>query len=397
MRSSANSQSRSLTDQGFAILSGVLDEAECEELINQLGPVTGAGQRGILGLSPIAKLASSDPLLSLVEPHLPAQRRPVRAIYFDKNPNSNWMVTWHQDLTIAVRNKIDVPGFGPWSTKDGVPHVQPPVHLLEQMLTVRLHLDNCDETNGAVRVIPGSHRLGRLSAEDIQKLRIQEPSELCCVVAGGALLMRPLLLHSSGKSRTAGHRRVLHIEYASFALPGGLQWDETLRAGAQVLQFQLAMLVIRLWTSIAAPPERVFDLARSIDAHQNSAEATQERAVAGVTRGLIGLGEEVTWEARHFGIKQRLTVRITSFERPARFQDVMVSGAFKSMKHDHEFVPQPLGTLMVDRFEFESPFGIVGRIVDRIFLAGYLRRFLVRRNEILKNLAESEDWKKFII
>jgi ligand-binding SRPBCC domain-containing protein len=157
------------------------------------------------------------------------------------------------------------------------------------------------------------------------------------------------------------------------------------------------MLVIRLWTPIAAPPERVFDLARSIDAHQDSAEGSQERAVAGVTRGLIGLGEEVTWEARHFGIKQRLTVRITRFERPARFQDVMVSGAFRSMKHDHEFVPQAPGTLMVDRFEFESPFGIVGRIVDWIFLAGYLRRFLVRRNEILKNLAESEDWKKFIM
>ncbi|HZR19756.1 MAG TPA: SRPBCC family protein [Verrucomicrobiae bacterium] len=158
------------------------------------------------------------------------------------------------------------------------------------------------------------------------------------------------------------------------------------------------MLVIRFWTIIAAPPDQVFDLARSIDAHQNSVQGTQERAVAGVTRGLIGLGEEVTWEARHFGIKQKLTVRITRFERPARFQDVMVSGAFKSMKHDHEFVPQPPGTLMVDRFEFESPFGIVGRIVDRFFLASYLRRFLVRRNEVLKNVAESEseDWKKFI-
>lgn len=156
------------------------------------------------------------------------------------------------------------------------------------------------------------------------------------------------------------------------------------------------MLVLRLWTLIAAPPERVFDLARSIDAHQDSTEATHERAVGGVTHGLIGLGEEVTWEARHFGIKQRLTVRITGFERPARFQDVMVSGAFKSMKHDHEFGPQASWTLMVDRFEFESPFGILGRIVDRLFLAGYLRRFLIRRNEVLKKLAESEDWKCYL-
>jgi ligand-binding SRPBCC domain-containing protein len=156
------------------------------------------------------------------------------------------------------------------------------------------------------------------------------------------------------------------------------------------------MAVIQLSTSITAPPARVFDLARSIDAHQQSAEGTRERAVAGVTRGLIGMGDEVTWEARHFGVKQRLTVRITGFERPARFQDVMVSGAFKSMRHDHAFVAQPPGTLMVDRFEFESPFGILGRMVDRVFLFGYMRRFLARRNQVLKNLAESEEWRKYV-
>ena len=111
---------------------------------------------------------------------------------------------------------------------------------------------------------------------------------------------------------------------------------------------------------------------------------------------MIGMGEEVTWEARHFGVKQRLTVRITGFERPLRFQDVMVSGAFKSMKHDHEFMAQPPGTLMMDRFEFESPFGFLGRIVDRVFLFGYMRRFLVRRNRELKNMAESEGWKKYV-
>ena len=156
------------------------------------------------------------------------------------------------------------------------------------------------------------------------------------------------------------------------------------------------MLVLRLWTSIAAPPERVFDLARSIDAHQQSTEGTGERAVAGVTQGLIGMGDEVTWEARHLGIEQRLTVRITGFERPARFQDTMISGAFKSMKHDHEFIAQPTGTLMVDRFEFESPFGILGRTFDRVFLARYMRRFLVQRNAVLKDLAESEGWKRFL-
>jgi ligand-binding SRPBCC domain-containing protein len=156
------------------------------------------------------------------------------------------------------------------------------------------------------------------------------------------------------------------------------------------------MTVIEIKTEIAAPPHRVFDLARSIDAHQHSTAGTRERAVAGVTHGLIGMGDEVTWEAIHFGIKQRLTVRITECERPFRFQDVMVSGAFKSMKHDHQFVAQPSGTLMLDRFEFESPFGILGRMVDGLFLSAYMRHFLVRRNQVLKELAESENWKKYI-
>jgi ligand-binding SRPBCC domain-containing protein len=161
-------------------------------------------------------------------------------------------------------------------------------------------------------------------------------------------------------------------------------------------RYSSAMPVIRLLTEIAAPPERVFDLARSIDVHQLSAEGTAERAVAGVTSGLIGMGDEVAWEARHFGIKQRLTVRVTRFDRPNQFRDIMISGAFKSMQHDHEFIAQAAGTLMVDRFEFESPCGIFGRIIDRLLLAGYMRRFLVRRNQLLKALAESQEWKKYL-
>jgi len=219
--------SESVSARGFAIVSSVLTHPELEDLIEVLGPVTGAGRRRILGLSPVAKLARSDRLVSLVQPHLPGGPRPVRAIYFDKNPESNWLVAWHQDVTLAVRRQLDVPGFGSWSLKEGVPHVQPPVHFLEQMLTVRLHLDDCDESNGALRVIPGSHSSGRLSAEAVQNVRRQEPAVPCCVAAGDALLMWPLLLHSSGRSRTTGHRRVVHIEYASFTLPGGLQWQHT--------------------------------------------------------------------------------------------------------------------------------------------------------------------------
>jgi ligand-binding SRPBCC domain-containing protein len=149
---------------------------------------------------------------------------------------------------------------------------------------------------------------------------------------------------------------------------------------------------LKITTRIDAPRERVFDLARSIDAHQVSATGTKERAVAGVTSGLIGLNDEVTWEARHFGISQRLTIRVTELVRPSHFQDVMIAGAFKTLVHDHDFLEEAGGTLMTDCFKFASPFGILGKAVDALFLAGYMRRFIVRRNAVLKTLAESDEW-----
>jgi ligand-binding SRPBCC domain-containing protein len=155
-------------------------------------------------------------------------------------------------------------------------------------------------------------------------------------------------------------------------------------------------MLIEISTLISAPRNRVFDLARSIDAHQDSTEGTQERAIAGVTSGLMGLNDEVTWEARHLGLRQRLTVRVTAFDRPQHFQDVMVTGAFKSMKHDHEFFEHLVGTRMVDRFEFQSPLGILGRAVDQLFLRAYMKRFLVHRNGILKKLAESKEWSRYL-
>lgn len=156
------------------------------------------------------------------------------------------------------------------------------------------------------------------------------------------------------------------------------------------------MAVIELSTVIRAPRERVFDLARSIDAHQDSAGDTEERAVARVTKGLIGMDGEVTWEARHFGVRQRLSVRVTAFDRPKHFQDVMVSGAFSSMVHDHKLEEHPDGTLMRDRFEFASPLGILGKIADWLFLTSYMRRFIIRRNAVLKQLAESGDWTRYV-
>lgn len=215
-----------IEEHGFAIVRRVLEASECQELLSSLGQVLGAGERGILALPAVAALARSERLLNLVRPHFSCEPAPVRAIYFDKSAKKNWLVVWHQDMTLALRQRVEVTGFGLWSIKDGIPHAQPPTEFLEQMLTVRVHLDDADESNGALRVIPGSHRGGRVSAERIRELRAQHPEFLCSAGAGDALLMRPLLLHASGRSTSIQHRRVLHIEYAGFALPPELQWHE---------------------------------------------------------------------------------------------------------------------------------------------------------------------------
>lgn len=142
-------------------------------------------------------------------------------------------------------------------------------------------------------------------------------------------------------------------------------------------------------TPIAAPIEVCFDLARDIEFHTRSMEGTGERAVAGRTTGLIELGESVTWEARHLGVRQRLTSRITAFERPFHFRDEMTAGAFQSFIHDHRFEPRNGGTLMIDEIVFRSPFGPLGWLVDRLFLTGYLRRLLEGRCRAIQRHAES--------
>ena len=154
---------------------------------------------------------------------------------------------------------------------------------------------------------------------------------------------------------------------------------------------------IRVETLIAAPPDRCFDLARSVVAHLASAAATGERAVAGSTAGLLGLGDEVTWEARHLGVRQRLTSRVTACDRPRYLQDRMVRGAFAALEHDHHFEPAPGGgTRMTDVLRFAAPLGLLGRVAERVLLAGHLRRFLRRRNAALKAPAESADgWRPF--
>jgi Phytanoyl-CoA dioxygenase (PhyH) len=215
-----------LKQHGFAIVPKVLTADEVTGLIEALGLISGAGQRGLLTDPVVSHFAHSPKILDLLRPNLPAEPRPVRAIYFNKTADANWLVAWHQDLTIAVEERKKVAGFTGWSVKDGIPHVQPPINLLKNMLTVRLHLDDCDETNGALRVLGGTHRLGRLSPDEIQELRAMKTEYLCSVSAGDVLLMRPLLLHASGKSKGIRQRRILHIEYAGFSLPEELNWSE---------------------------------------------------------------------------------------------------------------------------------------------------------------------------
>jgi ectoine hydroxylase-related dioxygenase (phytanoyl-CoA dioxygenase family) len=152
---------------------------------------------------------------------------PVRSILFDKTPLENWPVAWHQDLTICVEENISCPDYGPWSLKNGVPHVQPPVKLLESMATVRIHLDPTGSNNGALMVIPGSHRHGRLSRPQIEELTAIQPITCECE-PGDILLMSPLILHASRRSQHPSRRRILHLEYApTTSLDPLLTWHET--------------------------------------------------------------------------------------------------------------------------------------------------------------------------
>lgn len=156
------------------------------------------------------------------------------------------------------------------------------------------------------------------------------------------------------------------------------------------------MPVIELTTIINAPIERCFDLARSIDLHKVSTAGTEEEAIAGVTSGLIGKGQHVTWRARHFGIAQTLTSEITQFQFPFYFRDEMTSGPFRMIKHDHLFEENDNTKVMRDIFRFESPGWIFGTLFNRFVLINYLRNLLIRRNEIIKDVAESERWKDIL-
>ena len=156
------------------------------------------------------------------------------------------------------------------------------------------------------------------------------------------------------------------------------------------------MPILKLETKIYAGIEICFNLSCSIDFHQLTTSKTKEKAIAGVTFGLVKLNDFVTWEAYHFGIKQKLTSKITQFNRPFHFRDEQVQGAFKRFAHDHYFEQKDGFILMIDVFEFQSPYGIVGKLFNLLILKNYMKRFLSERNNMIKVYAESDKWKQFL-
>ena len=228
---------------GFAVVPDVVEASTVDalvEAIGRAGPLDAVlrrqedvyGMRDLLRAIPeVRRLAGSPALLDLVESVLGPGAFAVRGLLFDKTTAANWSVPWHQDLTIAVRSRVAAPGFGPWNVKGGIPHVRPPVGVLEGMLTLRVHLDDCELGQGPLRVLPGSHRGGRLGAEATRDWLEREPAVPCLVPKGGVVMMRPLLLHASSAATEPRRRRVIHLEYAIEPLPDGVDWFEAVERG----------------------------------------------------------------------------------------------------------------------------------------------------------------------
>jgi ectoine hydroxylase-related dioxygenase (phytanoyl-CoA dioxygenase family) len=229
-----------LERDGYAILEGVAAPDPVAHLIEATREYASVAHQGRLDrrgevyggrdllwrIPEVGRLARSRELTAIAEAALGPGAFAVRGLFFDKTPTVNWNLPWHQDLTIAVRERRDVPGFGPWTLKGGIPHAHAPADILSRMVTIRLHLDDCGPTSGPMRVLPGSHTSGKLDPGEMASWTARAKTQAvdCLVPAGGVVVMRPLLLHASASGTGAGHRRVIHLEYAPEDLPGGLEW-----------------------------------------------------------------------------------------------------------------------------------------------------------------------------
>ncbi len=215
---------------GFAIVDRVVDARTLDELRTEADLAAAAaksrgGARNLLQRSAaLRETAENGPVVELARKLIGRNARPTKLTLFDKTSDANWKIRWHQDVTIAVRERIDIEGFDGWSEKESVVHVRAPAEVLASVLALRLHLDDTPTENGALRVVPGSHLSGRLSQTEIRRFVDSRTENFCEVAAGGVMVMRPLLLHASAVATQPSHRRVLHFEYCAEDLPGGLEW-----------------------------------------------------------------------------------------------------------------------------------------------------------------------------
>jgi len=222
--------------EGFTIVDDIFDAAEVASILSMIGgsDKLGTKSENADGMFGIRRFITKFPelpteifnktLKGLINDLFGDEYFVVKSIYFDKPPASNWFVAYHQDLSIAVREKVTVQGYGPWSSKPEGFAVQPPLEILENNFTIRIHLDDADENNGALKVVPSSHSRGicRTATIDWET----ERQVTCKVKKGGIMIMRPLLLHASGRTTNGQRRRVIHIEFSSHNLPSPLQWAE---------------------------------------------------------------------------------------------------------------------------------------------------------------------------
>jgi hypothetical protein len=177
---------------------------------------------GIAALDPYLRIDGA--IGAIAGSALGVKAKPVRALLFDKTPHSNWKVGWHQDRTIAVRGRVAVEGYGPWATKDGVQHVEPPFDLLADMVTLRLHLDDVGAGNSPLLIAPGSHRFGRIAQRDVRSVVEKCGTCSCLADAGDVWLYATPIVHASDAAASPARRRVLQIDYCARELPGGLEW-----------------------------------------------------------------------------------------------------------------------------------------------------------------------------
>jgi ectoine hydroxylase-related dioxygenase (phytanoyl-CoA dioxygenase family) len=220
-----------LQEQGFEIIPDVASQETVDTLCESLAKVSTsrgrAGMRNALRVPAVQALANDEKLVSFARNVLGERATAFRATLFDKSQGSNWLVVWHQDTALPLRERRDVTGWGPWSVKEDVICAHAPASALEQVLAIRVHLDDSNEGTGSLRVLPRSHMAGVLTDDAIHDLASKIPPVNCDMETGGILLMRPLIVHASSKINIArARRRVLHIEYAaSRNFPGGLELD----------------------------------------------------------------------------------------------------------------------------------------------------------------------------